>query len=267
MAKQVRLEVIEHRQIAEDHFELRFPKVAPFGQAQPGQFVNVACSQAPSLDPLLRRPFSFYRVDDQSFSIVYRVVGRGTALLSRIRPGAHLDLLGPLGTGFPLTPWQGPGRALLVGGGVGVPPIFHLSQELQRRNLAFAVLTGFATSACAIGIEDWRARGIEPLVATDDGSLGHHGFVTDLLAQALQEPVTRVYACGPRPMLAKVVELADASGVDVYVAMEEWMACGVGVCLSCVCPVQTDDGVILQRVCSEGPVFDGRKVVWSGGFS
>ncbi len=261
--RQIELEVISHRKVALDHYEMELPRIAPFEDPAPGQFLNVACRDGGSLDPLLRRPFSFYRLTQESFSFIYRVVGRGTARLAKITPGCRVDVVGPLGSGYRLDDLDGEDRALLVGGGVGVPPLFHLSQELRRRAVAFEVAVGFASESYAIGVDDWEAVGVDARVATDDGSRGYRGFVTHLVRERLEAGgVTRIFACGPRPMLQAVSRLAVHAGIDVQVAMEEWMGCGVGACLSCVCPVKEAGGVTLARICREGPVFDGSKVVW-----
>lgn len=257
--------VVAQREVAEDHFELELARPEALGDPVPGQFVSVLCRSAEGYDPLLRRPFSIYRVEADTFSVLYRAAGRGTRILSRARPGERVDMLGPLGRGFDIAPAQTGGRAILVGGGVGVPPIFHLAQVLSRRGVAVEACLGFASSRRAFGLAQWRRLGVEPQVATDDGSLGRRALVTELLHEAFERGAAPVFACGPRPMLAAVVQLAQAAGVPVQVAMEEWMACGVGACLSCVCRVRTEHGTAWARVCREGPVFDGYKVVWSDG--
>lgn len=183
--------------------------------------------------------------------------------MAELQEGDVVDLVGPLGSGFAYRDLDGP--ALLVGGGTGVPPIFHLSQRLVGAGMEHEVLVGFSTAAYALGLEEWRELGVEVRVATDDGSLGAPGFVTLLLEERLRRgPVRRIYACGPRPMLRAVARLASTYGVPSQVAMEEWMGCGLGVCLSCVCKVKAAGGQARwARVCREGPVFSGDEVVWS----
>lgn len=263
MPGQYLLEIIDQREVAPDHFELVLPRVEQLRAAEPGQFVAVLARSPESCDPLLRRPFSIYRATGDRFSLLYRVVGRGTRWLSRCRPGERIDCVGPLGRGFTYADLAPGARVVLVGGGVGIPPLFFLSQALQRRGILPEVFAGFASLGHVVGITEWQAAGVEPVLATDDGSAGHRGYVTDVVARRLaQGGVDRVYACGPRPMLANVAALASRYGVECQVAMEEWMACGVGVCLSCVCRIKEDGGNRWVRVCREGPVLDGRKVVW-----
>lgn len=265
MAKRFVVPIVAQREVAEDHFELELVRPDELGEPVPGQFVGVLCRDGEGYDPLLRRPFSLYRVEADTFSILYRASGRGTRILTRARAGDKVDVLGPLGSGFDLSAAEAGGRAILVGGGVGVPPIFHLSQALGQRGVTVDVCVGFASARRAFGLADWRRLGVEPQVATDDGSLGRRGYVTELLEEALGRGPAPVFACGPRPMLAAVARLAQGAGAPVQVAMEEWMGCGVGACLSCVCLVRSEHGTRWARVCREGPVFDGSKVVWSDG--
>lgn len=258
-----RARVLERKQVALDHWELVLEREGALVRVEPGQFVGVAVREAGACDPLLRRPFSFFRESEGSVSLLFRVVGRGTRRLASVRAGEELDLIGPLGNGFRYRDLDGP--ALLVGGGVGVPPLFHLSQRLVEAGREHAVLAGFSTAAYALALDAWRALGVDVDVATDDGTLGRAGWVTRLLEERLAEtPVRRIYACGPRPMLEAVARIASRCGVEAQVAMEEWMGCGLGVCLSCVCRVKAPGGGSRwARVCTEGPVFRADEVVWS----
>lgn len=268
----IRLPVLDHREVAEGHWELVLPLEGGLADVVPGQFVNVLCRDIAAYDPLLRRPFSVYWANGDRFGVMYRVVGRGTRLLSRLRAGDTVDLVGPLGRGFDWLPFkdrQG-GRLVLVGGGVGVPPIYFLSERLKADGLSHTALVGFAGAKQIVAVDRWRSGGVEPGIATVDGSVGHPGFVTDLLQAALEQrdfgaPVMGVFACGPAAMLAAVSEICKRHEVPCQVALEEWMGCGLGVCLSCVCKVQGETGEPeWARVCREGPVFDGAKVVWGG---
>ena len=267
MPTQFRLTVLEHREAAEGHRELVLPLEGELASIRPGQFVNVLCRESEAFDPLLRRPFSVYWAKDGAFALLYRVVGRGTRLLSRLAPGDAVDLVGPLGRGFDWSWWAGKGRLLLAGGGVGVPPIYFLSQRLREAGVEHSVFVGFAGERQMVAVDRWRSDGIEPAVATVDGSAGRRGLVTDLLEEALAGGGPRgraagVFACGPLPMLAAVARLCAERRVPCQVAMEEWMGCGLGVCLSCVRKVRGESGVEWARVCREGPVFDGARVVW-----
>jgi len=273
MPEQLRLQVLEHRMVAPGHFELVLPLERGMREAAPGQFVNIACRAEGALDPLLRRPFSVYWVEGDAFAVLYRVVGRGTRLLSQVKAGDFVDVVGPLGRGFDIEPFAQASkrgeRLVLAGGGVGVPPLYFLSQRLSEEGIPFTVAVGFAGRDQIVAVDRWRARGVEPAISTVDGSAGRRGLVTDLLEEAFAAAahdgrVAGVFACGPVRMLAAVARIAAERGVPSQVAMEEWMGCGLGVCLSCVTKVRGEGGSLeWARVCREGPVFDGAKVVWS----
>lgn len=266
MPGRYRLEVLRHQEVAPGYWEIVLPRIGLLAQAQPGQFVSVLCRREESFDPLLRRPFSIYRAGGATFSLLYRVVGRGSRLLSTFREGEALDCVGPLGKGFSYGDLPQDARVVLVGGGIGVPPIFFLSQALMERGIIPEVYAGFASADHVVAVDEWRRSGVPVQVATDDGSLGYRGFVTELLERRLDEAgADRIYACGPRPMLRAVDRIAGERHIPCQLALEEWMACGIGVCLSCVVKVADEQhpGGRWMRVCREGPVFDGGKVVWS----
>lgn len=267
MSEHARVRLIAIDEVAKDHFQLVLPATPALARATPGQFVNLLCRSEVTHDPLLRRPLSLYWSEGDRLGLLFRVVGRGTRLLAQLSPGDEVDLLGPLGTGFRFTHLDASSAVLLIGGGVGTPPIFHLSQRLHALGVPHRILLGFATRQQVIAVDRWHALGISPTVTTDDGSYGRKGLVTEPLQEAIAAGgVTGVFACGPRPMLRAVAQLCGAADIPAQVAMEEWMGCGVGACLSCVCPV--DDArreggePRWARVCVEGPVFDGQKVVW-----
>lgn len=259
-----RLCLIENNEVAPDHFELVFPLTDHLAKVKPGQFVNFLCRKNDCNDPLLRRPLSVYAVDGDRFSVLFRVVGRGTAFLAALRPGEFVDVLGPLGHGFDLRSISMSSVAL-VGGGVGTPPLFYLSQTLHALGIGQRVIVGFASNRQVIAVDRWKEMGMTPIVTTDDGSAGKKGLVTDALEEIIENhQVDSVFTCGPRPMLKAVADLCIRSNVPCQVAMEEWMGCGVGACLSCVHRVKGGSGSTeWARICVEGPVFPGEKVVWS----
>lgn len=263
MAQRSLLEIVDHRPVAPGHWELVLPKTESLAKAAPGQFVMLSARGPSSYDPLLRRPISIYRVEESSWSVLYRVVGRGTAALATLKPGDVVDCFGPLGRGYVFHDLEEGAPVALVGGGIGAPPLFFLSQRLKEAGIIPEVFVGFATSAHVVAVADWETMGVAVRVSTDDGSRGRRGFVTELLAERLTRGrIRRIFACGPRPMLKAVARMARDEEIECQIAMEEWMACGIGVCLSCVVRVRAGSGEAWARVCREGPVFDGREVVW-----
>ncbi len=228
--------------------------------AEPGQFLQLQVGSF--TDPLLRRPVSIHYADPATgmIRLLIRIAGRGTALVARIKAGDELDLLGPLGRGFPYLDEERP--AFFVGGGIGMAPLFFAAVQRRRAGLSFELLLGSREVTLLPPEEYFLAHNIKPFVATDDGSCGCHGPVTALLEErlALTEEAPRIHACGPAVMLARVVEIARSASVPVHLSLESRMACGVGACLGCVLPVHADGKVEYRRVCSDGPVFDGEEV-------
>lgn len=231
---------------------------------RPGHFVMVRVSDG--LDPLLRRPFGVYRVlgpkDGAAgtgvVELLYAVVGKGTGILSKKMPGESVDLLGPLGNGFTL-PAKGQ-RAVLVAGGMGIVPLYMLAKKVKRSVLLFGARS--AKEAAVAG--DFKGLGISIKIATQDGSVGKKGLVTELLQDELC-PGDVIYACGPVGMLKKIASVASRAGVSCQVSLERSMACGIGVCLGCA--VKASGHTEAQNrnykmVCSEGPVFDSEDIDW-----
>ncbi len=263
MAVDIPAEVVQQEQVGPGLYRLSLYAPQITRSAVPGQFVYIRCTD--NLDPLLRRPISIHGVNRGrgELFLLYQVVGKGTALLAGKRKGERLGVMGPLGRGFTLpAPGQ---RVVLVGGGIGVAPLVFLGQELVQRNNQVCLLVG-ARSAhqLPVGKEGYTAP-FELAVATDDGSCGHHGPVTDLLEKILAgEGADMVYACGPRGMLRQTASLLARYDVPGEFSLEERMGCGVGACLSCVCKTAGKGGEPLQyrRVCVEGPVFPAEQLVW-----
>jgi dihydroorotate dehydrogenase electron transfer subunit len=199
--------------------------------------------------------------------VVFDVVGAGTLALSRLRPRDLVDVLGPLGR--PFAPPGEPAGCVLVGGGYGTAPLFFLAAELRARRCRVDLVIGAASAARLLDPAEAGRLGHSLTVTTDDGSAGRPGLVTDPLPELLARTgAGRVYACGPMPMLAAVSRVAAAAGVPCQVAVEEQMACGTGICFSCVLPVGGGGGAGLAetrmaRSCLEGPVFDGAAIAWA----
>jgi dihydroorotate dehydrogenase electron transfer subunit len=241
------------------------PRVA--AAARSGQFLAVL----PGSDHhfRLRRPFSVHRVGRDggapaTVEFSFAVLGPGTQALAALHEGGELDVLGPLGR--PFRPPATPAACLLVGGGYGAAPLFLLAEELHARGCRVDLVTGAATAERLFKPAESAAVGDSLTVTTDDGSAGLHGVVTDAMPALLASAgSTVVYACGPMAMLAAVARTAASAGVACQVAVEEQMACGTGICFSCV--VSLFDGAPgvtrMARTCTEGPVFDGAAVAWA----
>lgn len=263
---QVRGEVLSLRRVGDYHaLTLVAPGVAD--TARPGQFIALAVGGDDS-SMLLRRAFSIYKVQSRgvyggTVEIVFAVQGRGTAWLSRLRAHDQVDVVGPLGRPFAL-PLE-PVSAALVGGGYGSAPLFSLAEQLRARGSRVDFVIGAATEARLFGALEAKRMSTQVAITTEDGSLGERGRVTDVLPALMRRAGTEVvYACGPMAMLQAVSALATAHGAVSQCAVEESMACGVGVCMTCVLPVVGDDGVTrMVRSCTEGPVFAGDRVRWA----
>lgn len=250
--------VVAHRQLVQSIFELTLRGEMAAEMAAPGQFVHVKV--ADGFDPLLRRPISIASIDkdEMTFTIIYRRQGRGTSLLAEKTAGQEVDVLGPLGNGFPVTEARPGETAVLVGGGVGVPPMFELAKQLAQKGVSVISVLGFQTFN-AVFYEKELARFGEVYVATADGSHGMKGFVTDILVRS-DFGADIVYACGPTPMLRAIESGRFAP--KTYLSLEERMGCGIGACFACVCHTKEDPhGFSYKKVCSDGPVFEAGEVL------
>ena len=210
----------------------------------PGQFVNIL------LDGFyLRRPISVNDSIPGELTIIYKVVGKGTEVMAKMVAGQTLDVLTGLGNGYDLS--TAGDRPLLIGGGVGVPPLYMLAKELRAKRLDVTVILGFNTKDEVFGEEDFKALGCDTYVTTVDGSYGVKGFVTN----ALPENYTYFYTCGPEPMLKAVYK---ATTTDGQFSFEERMGCGFGACMGCSCKTVTGN----KRICKEGPVLVKEDILW-----
>ncbi len=243
--------VLKNTRVAPETCDLTVQAGALAESARPGQFAMISIP-----GKTLRRPLSFCGIGrrEGTLRFVFRVRGAGTALLARAVPGGALNLLAPLGAGF--NPGDTGRRALFVGGGLGVPPLLAACGPFGANAVLAA---GFRTKEDILLKEDFEQRGCRVKIATDDGSAGHHGLVTELAAGLRFDAV---FACGPRPMLRAAAALAKARGVPCQVSMEERMACGIGACLGCAVKLRRGGGETYGRVCRDGPVFDAEDVVW-----
>lgn len=241
---------------------MKSPEIAK--AAVPGQFVMIRPHRG--LEPLLRRPFSICGLSGEgSFRVLYRVVGRGTKILSERSIGERVQVLGPLGNGFKLQGLKAPYR--LVGGGMGIAPVFSLAQNLDAADpKTFSLMVGFAGAQDVLGAEEVLGQTLPARIATEDGTAGRKGLVTDLLEDALAaektEGVGTVCACGPPAMLRKVAGIAEKAGAACLVSLEAAMACGLGACLGCAVHAAPGSSKPFHRVCVEGPVFSADQIDW-----
>lgn len=250
MIRKERMTVVRQEQIATNIFELVL-RGEVVQDMQPGQFVHVRVSD--SYEPLLRRPISIANIDkdNKEFTMIYRAEGRGTTILATKTQGQEVDVLGPIGNGFPVDAVKPGGTALLVGGGIGVPPLHELSKQLNARGVKTIHVLGFQTADVAFYEEQFNALG-DTYYATVDGSKGTQGFVTTVFDE-VKPDFDVYYSCGPLPMLNALEKYYPEK--EGYLSFEERMACGIGACFACVC--KTTDAVDKDyvKVCSDGPVF------------
>ncbi|WP_419392493.1 dihydroorotate dehydrogenase electron transfer subunit [Cytobacillus praedii] len=258
MIKKELCQIVSQAEIAEHIFKLTLQGELVREMNEPGQFVHLKVSDY--AEPLLRRPISISDInkDENQFTMIYRAEGRGTALLSERKPGDFVDVLGPLGNGFPIEAASTGETALLVGGGIGVPPLYELSKRLVKRGVKVIHVLGFQSENVVFYDEDFTKLG-ETYVATVDGSYGTKGFVTNIIEDR-KLTFDVLYSCGPTPML-KALE-NNYKDKKVYLSLEERMGCGIGACFACVCHTADDpSGHTYKKVCSDGPVFKAGEVL------
>jgi len=254
------IEIVFNEQVADSTFLMGLDAPEMVNAASPGQFVMVRVG--PVMDPLLRRPFSICgTLKGELLLILYKTVGRGSTLMSAAKKGDHLTVLGPLGKGFSRS--RSEVKSILVAGGIGIAPLFFLAQTLEEQNLIF--LTGYR---CAAEIVPFNKVGLKTenvLTATDDGSVGYHGFVTDLLkAQRQKDPegLAEIFACGPASMLKKVADFSIADDISCQMSLEAYMACGIGACQGCAVKSSHQEELTYYLVCRDGPIFTAPSIDW-----
>ena len=256
--------ILSNLKVRENCFKMKLacPKIAE--RAKPGQFVEIGCGDL-NYAPLLKRPISVHNVEKGVLEIIYYVVGQGTDLLSKKVPGEYAETVGSLGNGFALNDTE---YHILVGGGYGVPPMYYLAKKLAEKTDPenIFVCLGAREEKLLLCREDFMDLGVSLCVATDDGSFGIKGFVTDSVKMILEnnKKTVSLYSCGPAVMMKNLYNLCkDYDSVkDIQCSMEHIMACGVGVCNGCVLKIKENDREIYKRVCKDGPVFRGAEIVW-----
>jgi dihydroorotate dehydrogenase electron transfer subunit len=255
--------VVGNRALVENYVYLNIkgPQIA--AAVQPGQYAFIRCTG--STDPFLRRPISICHVnrEEGTIGLLVKVVGKGTGIISRYRAGDSVDMMGPIGTPFPLLEGS---RPLLVAGGIGIAPLMLLAEELAANGIK-AVTLYSAASEKSLFFRQRLRRVSELKVATEDGSIGIKGTAIDLLEEEIAaKRYSHIYTCGPKAMMAKVQKIAIKNGIDGFVSLEERLACGIGACSGCAFPIRTGENgkQEYKKVCVDGPVFALEEVVFDG---
>ena len=279
--QQFKAKILSNKKIAPEHYVLAFKLPKTAGKTTPGQFFNIRVSNA--YNPLLRRPFGAHKISPEKIEILYKVVGKATTILSAKKKGNVLDIIGPLGNGFKAP--SSASAAILVAGGHGVAPLCALATELTQSHLPggtvvppgrwdcgvrcgwvpkLSVIIGACTKNHVVCEKEFKKLGAKVHIATEDGSKGRKGLVTDLLKKHLNRQTRKpanpqtIYACGPKAMLKAVAKIAARYSIPCRVSLEEYVACGTGTCLGCA--VKTRSGYKL--ICKDGPVFDSKEIIW-----
>ena len=261
-ASQIKARVLFNKEFKINYWHLEFESGILAKNSRPGQFVEIKVNDG--VDPLLRRPISIHSVSGAKVKVIYEVIGKGTKILSGRNPGDFLDILGPLGNGFEygaIANKSAKRNIVLVAGGMGVAPLVFLAEKIKLDRPL--VLIGARSKEQILCTREFKELGCEVIIATDDGSLGFKGRVTELLSELLVKnqqisKAENIYACGPQPMLKAVAQISCKNNIASQLSRERHMACGFGACLGCV--VSTKDGY--KRVCKDGPVFSGKELTW-----
>jgi dihydroorotate dehydrogenase electron transfer subunit len=245
-----------------DHYLLTIDSPAVGREARPGQFVMVKVADTPF--PLLRRPLSIHDAGESGIELFFKIAGLGTGILAGKRPGDPVDILGPLGKGFTVSGGARGKNAFLVGGGRGIAPLYFLGRELKALG---ALVTVFYGGRCQLDIplkDKLEAAGLRLLCSTDDGSFGFRGLVTELLHLELDKtPADILFACGPDPMMKAAAGMARDRRIPGEFSLESIMGCGIGACWGCVHRIRNEGGDGWVKICEEGPVFPGDRIVWT----
>ena len=263
MHSDISARVKSNKKIMPEHYKMEIYSPKTASSAKPGQFIHIKTSRTTS--PLLRRPISIYMRDKKRgiISILYKTVGTGTSLLTEYKPDDTIDIMGPLGNGFPLGDELN--HIAIVGGGVGIAPLVFLALEARQLKKQVTFIQGAPCKRTLIETQELKDAGCIIETATDDGSTGFHGFPTELLKIYLKkERIDAVYSCGPTPMLKMIKKIGLENKVQTYISLEQKMGCGIGACLGCVCKVLVggSQGSTYKRVCADGPVFPAEVVVF-----
>lgn len=260
--KRYHLKILANKKIAPEYYKMAFESPEIVRISTPGQFLHIRINN--TNEPLLRRPFGLHSIKDtEEFEILYRVVGKGTVLLSKKKAGEELDVLGPLGNGFKVNV-AGKETMVLIGGGAGIAPLFFLAQKAHHFR-EMIVLIGGKTKDQILCEKEFKKLGLEVRIATEDGSYGYKGPVTDLLNALphtfISQASLSIFACGPLLMQKAIAKFSSEHNLPCQVSLESRMACGIGACLGCAVKIKGESSAY-KRVCVDGPVFEAEEIVW-----
>ncbi len=249
--KQTEFEIKSNEPLARDVLVMKLR--GDTADIRPGQFVNIKINSL-----YLRRPISVCDLDGDTLTIIYKVVGKGTELMSKMPPRVVLDALTGLGNGYDLS--KSGAHPLLIGGGVGVPPLYYAAKKLYESGIKPAAVLGFTSSADVFYENEFKNYCTDVIVTTNDGSAGVKGFVTDGIKTLTENNIkfTFFYTCGPEPMLKAVYKSPLLDGVDGEFSFEERMGCGFGACMGCSCKTVTG----YKRICKDGPILEKNEIIW-----
>lgn len=260
MKKIYKAQILSNDEIAKDIWRLEIKCPTKIQGAFPGRFINIYLDRQ---DLLLPRPISICKVNGRILTLVYGVVGKGTKVLSSYEKDGQITISDPLGNGYDLQDAKEGQRALLIGGGIGIPPLLELAIILTEKKCSVTVALGFRDEPFLL--KDFKNTGASVYVSTDSGRAGFHGNVADLVkAERLVGDI--YFACGPKALLSSLSEHCKMTGKDIQVSMEERMGCGYGACVGCVCKIFKDGGheyIVHKKICTDGPVFWGSEVSWN----
>jgi dihydroorotate dehydrogenase electron transfer subunit len=262
-SQDIRSAIVENKMVAPDIYLLTLNAKAISAVARPGQFAMIKVTDVHCNDPLLRRPLSIHNISADKIQFLYKVLGRGTEILAASKSGMEIQCLAPLGNGFKI-PSGGSKSHCLVGGGMGIAPLLFLAKHIRESQPGDTVhvLLGARNKKELIAVEDFSRVGISELkIATDDGSEGHLGLVTELLDKGVwSKDEVNVYSCGPEPMMKAVAGICQKRGWNCQVSLEALMACGMGACLGCAVSQKGLGEENYLHVCSDGPVFSAQEI-------
>ncbi len=255
----MKAKIISHLNVTGHYYKLQIHLPQICKKARPGQFVMLKTGE--TSDPLLRRPFSIHKINkNKTIDILYKVVGKGTRILSDFKNDADIDIIGPLGNGFTIS--KKIKSHILVAGGIGIAPLLFLAQELSKdKKNKIVLFAGARHKEDILSVQDFKRLKADVKISTENGSIGKQGLISELFEVFLaghNESSSVVYACGPKGMLREISRLASIKGISCQVSLEERMACGLGACLGCA--IETTDGY--KYVCNDGPVFDAGEIRW-----